>query len=198
MAFAATSHSLPPDVDTRQRYSFTLADYHKLIESGHLTREDRLELIRGELIIMPPIGPEHSFHTTRITNLLPLRLPPGLLLRMNEPISIPHHSEPQPDAAVVRSRTDGYRTGHPLPEDVLLIIEVADSSARFDTQVKAKLYGVAGIPEYWVIDVPQACLRVFIDPTSRGYKTTQVFEREDTVKCRSIPELVLPVEELLR
>jgi len=197
MAYAVTQRPAPPPVETRQRYAFTVADYHQLIASGHFKRTDRIELIHGELTIMPPIGPEHAFHTRRITNTLPVKLPPGVMLQMNEPVTIAHHSEPQPDAAVVRARPDGYRSAHPGPKDVLLIIEVADTSASFDTQVKAKLYSKAGIPEYWVIDVQESCLRVFTQPSARGYKQLQVLDRGDTVQSASVSGLTLKVKELM-
>jgi len=197
MAFAVTPRPAPPLVETRQRYAFTVADYHQLIASGHFKRTDRIELIHGELTIMPPIGPEHSFHTTRITNSLPTELPAGVWLRMNEPITIANHSEPQPDAAVVRAKPDGYRSAHPGPKDVLLIIEVADTSAAFDTQVKARLYSKAGIPEYWVIDCQEGCLRVFTQPSARGYKQLQVLDRGDTVKSASVSGLTLKVKSLM-
>lgn len=197
MAFAVTQRPAAPPVETRQRYAFTVADYHQLIASGHFKRTDRIELIHGELTIMPPIGPEHSFHTTRITNSLPAELPAGVWLRMNEPVTIANHSEPQPDAAVVRARPDGYRSAHPGPKDVLLIIEVADTSAAFDTQVKARLYSKAGIPEHWVIDVQEGCLRVFTQPSARGYKQLQVLDRGDTVKSASVSGLTLKVKVLI-
>ena len=197
MANATTKRPAPQPAETRARYAFTVADYHQLIASGHFKRTDRVELISGELTIMPPIGPEHSFHTTRITNTLPLMLPTGVWLRMNEPITIGNHSEPQPDAAVVRERPDGYRSAHPGPKDVLLIIEVADTSAAFDSQVKSKLYSKAGIPEYWIMDVQEGCLQVFTEPSSRGYKHIQVLERDDTVKSVSINGLAIEVKELM-
>jgi Uma2 family endonuclease len=197
MANATTKRPAPQHAETRARYAFTVADYHQLIASGHFKRTDRVELISGGLTIMPPIGPEYSFHTTRITNTLPQMLPTGVWLRVNEPITIGNHSEPQPDAAVVRERPDGYRSAHPGPKDVLLIIEVADTSAAFDTQVKAKLYSKAGIPEYWVIDVQESCLRVFTEPSARGYKHIQVLERDDTVKSVSINGLAIQVKELM-
>lgn len=197
MAFPATPRFVPPPVDTRGRYAFTVRDFHHLVEAGHFTRADRIELINGELTIMPPIGPEHSYHTTRITNTLPLQLPAGVLLRMNEPITIPDHSEPQPDAAVVRGKADGYRKAHPGPKDVLLIIEVADSSAEFDVQIKSKLYARAGIPEYWVLNVKETALHVFTGPSAKGYKSIEVLDAGDTVRSRSVPGLKIAVKKLL-
>jgi Uma2 family endonuclease len=197
MAFASIRQQAPPPADTRGRYAFTVADYHQLVASGHFTRTDRIELINGELTIMPPIGPEHASYTRRITNILPLKLPSGVMLQMNEPITIAPHSEPQPDAAIVRARADGYRSAHPTPKDVLLIIEVADTSVAFDTQVKAKLYSKAGIPEFWVIDVPEGCLRVFTEASARGYKRLHVFDRSDTVKSTAVSGLGIKVKELM-
>ncbi len=197
MAFASTPRHIAAPFDTRGRYAFTVADYHQLIASGHFTCADRIELINGELTLMPPIGPEHSFHTTRITNIVPLKLPGGVLLRMNEPVSIRNHSEPQPDAAIVRDRADGYRTAHPEPKDVLLIIEVADNSVDFDLKVKSKLYSKAGIPEYWVVEVKERRVSVHTIPTARGYKTMQVFEGGDVIKSCSVKGLTIKVKELL-
>ena len=94
----------------------------------------------------------------------------------------------------------GFKHGIPFQEygrDVLLIIEVADTSVAFDTQVKAKLYSKAGIPEYWVLDVPEACLRVFTEPSAKGYKHLHVFDRGDTVKCTSVSGLAVKVKEWL-
>ncbi|MBL9130139.1 MAG: Uma2 family endonuclease [Verrucomicrobiaceae bacterium] len=197
MAFASTPRHIAAPVDTRDRYAFTVADYHQLIASGHFNRTDRIELINGELTLMPPIGPEHSFHTTRITNTVPLKLPGGVLLRMNEPISMRNHSEPQPDAAIVRARADGYRTSHPEPKDVLLIIEVADNSVDFDLKVKARLYSKAGIAEYWVVDVKEHRVSVHTVPTARGYKTMQVFEDGDVIKSTSVKGFTIKVKELM-
>ena len=197
MAFAATPRHNPPPADTRDRYAFTVRDYHQLIEAGHFTRADRVELINGELTIMPPIGPEHSSHTMRITNVLPRTLPDSALLRMNEPITIPDHSEPQPDAAVVKAWADGYRKAHPGPKDTLLVIEVADSSVDFDMKIKARLYSKAGIPEYWVVDVTEGCLHMHTHPSPRGYKSIQVFVRGESVKSRSVAGLSLKVSDLL-
>lgn len=147
--------------------------------------------------MMPPIGPEHSSHTRRLTNLLPRKLPESVVLQMNEPITIPNHSEPQPDAAIVKVKADNYRKAHPTPKDVLLVIEVADSSTDFDNKVKAKLYGKAGIPEYWIVEIEEACVRVFTDPSKQGYRTIKEYHRGDKVKCGTVPELHLAVAELL-
>ena len=98
---------------------------------------------------------------------------------------------------IVRERADGYRKAHPGPQDVLLIIEVADTSVEFDMKIKARLYAKAGIPEYWVIDVQERSLHVHTGPSARGYKTIEAFEPADVVKSRAVPGLSLKVRELM-
>ena len=193
-AHSTKSKALPT---ARSHYLFSVEDYHQLLTAGILEPGDRIELIQGELTMMPPIGPEHSSHTRRLTNLLPRKLPESVVLQMNEPITIPNHSEPQPDAAIVKVKADNYRKAHPTPKDVLLVIEVADSSTDFDNKVKAKLYGKAGIPEYWIVEIEEACVRVFTDPSKQGYRTIKEYHRGDKVKCGTVPELHLAVSELL-
>lgn len=187
----------PPSPPRRDPYLFTVDDYHTLIEAGNFKRDDRIELINGELTVMPPIGPEHSSHTRSLTNLLPPLLPKSVMLQMNEPITIPKHSEPQPDAAIVKARPDNYRSAHPHPKDVLLIIEVSDSSIQFDKDVKARLYGKHGIPEYWVVDIPEHCVHVFTDPTQHGYRSIRKTFRGEKLKSAAVPGLAVKTNDLL-
>lgn len=196
MTLPVAIRTLPP-VDTRNRHSFTTTEYHQLIEEGLFEKDERIELINGELTIMPPIGPEHSAHTTELNHVAGKSLPGDLRLRLNEPITIAPHSEPQPDAAIVRASKDNYRKAHPKPKDVLLVIEVADSSAPYDNHVKSKLYGKAGIPEFWVIDIAAECVRVFTEPAGKGYRKTTEYYREDRIKCGTVPQLKLAVNDLL-
>lgn len=196
MAFSRPLKNAAP-AKARAQYLFNVDEYHQLIEVGILGPEDRIELIHGELTMMPPIGPEHSSYTRRLTNLLPRKLPDNVVLQMNEPVTIAPGSEPQPDAAIVKAKPDNYRKAHPTPKDVLLIIEVADSSSNFDNKVKGKLYGKAGIPEYWIIETAENLVRVFTDPSKEGYRTIREFHRGDKVKCGTVPQLQLTVDDLL-
>lgn len=186
-----------PEIDVRQRVTFSVDDYHQLITAGILDKDDRIELINGELTIMPPIGPEHSSHSSELNHRLSRLVPDSMRVRMGDPITISPHSEPRPDAAVVRVRKDNYKNAHPGPADVLLVIEVADSSAPFDNEVKSKLYGKAGIPEYWVIDIKAECLRIFTAPSAKGYRKISENYRGDAIKCGTIPQLKLKVDDLL-
>jgi Uma2 family endonuclease len=197
MAFAATARLAPPPPEKRDIYPFTVDDYHQLIIAGNLTREDRIELIHGELTLTPAATSSHSSHTSLIIDTLSHRVPCSCLLQIHEPITIPNHSEPQPDAAVVKARPDHYRHAHPQPKDVLLVIEVADTSVSFDANVKSRLYGKAGIPEFWLVDVKERCIRVFTDPSPRGYRTVREFSGKDRVKCGTVHGLTVRVSELL-
>lgn len=181
----------------REHYRFTVEEFHRLEQTGILSREDRIELIEGELVIMPPIGPEHSSHTRSLRELLSRLVPCHLLLCVAEPVTLSEHSEPLPDFSIVQRRTDFYRQGHPTPADVLLIIEVAHSSAEFDMGEKALQYARNGIVEYWVLDVVGAFLQVFTGPAETGYRTQRTFHRGDTAKCGTISQMELPVEAML-
>lgn len=179
------------------RYRFSLDEYHELVESGFFKREDHIELIEGELIMMPPPSPEHSANATSLRDRIQRLIPDKLLIRESQPVTIPPDSEPEPDLCVVPRRTDYYRTAHPSPKDVLLVIEVAKTSAAFDKTTKAHVYGRAGIVEYWVIEIEKDVVHVFSDPTTHGYRTQRTYQRGDTVRSSTIRKLVLGVSDML-
>lgn len=179
------------------RYRFSLEEYHQLVETGFFTDDDRLELIEGELIMTPSPSPDHAAHSESLRMKIERRLPAGFLLRVANVVSVPPDSEPAPDLCVVRHRADFYKKAHPLPKDVLLIIEIAKSSLEFDMGRKAEIYGRAGIREYWVLDLPSRCLHVFTAPGKQGYRIQRKYERGETVICGTILQIKLPVAELL-
>ena len=180
-----------------ERHRFSVDDYHFLAEHGLFAPSERVELIRGELQLMQPLGPDHSSHTSSFIDTIRPKCPPTLALRLEQPVVIPPDSEPQPDLAVVRRRADYYKSAHPRPADVLLIVEVADSSVAFDTGGKARLYAQAGIPEYWVLDLPAQRVRIFREPRGDGYKVGEALTRGETARCGTVPELVIEVGDLL-
>jgi Uma2 family endonuclease len=141
------------------RWHFTVADYHRMGETGILGAGDRVELIEGEIVAMPPIGSPHGGRVNRLNRLLSAALGDRAVLSPQNPIVLGEHSEPEPDLAVLRPRADFYTESHPQAADALLLIEVADSSIAYDLQVKVPLYARHGIPEVWVVDIPDR--RVF-------------------------------------
>ena len=145
-------------------------DYHRMAEAGILAPDERVELIEGEIVTMAPIGPEHVSIVNRLTRTLVDGLGDEAIVSPQNPVVLPRHSEPEPDLALLRPREDWYRRAKPLPADVLLLIEVAESTLRYDREVKRPLYAAHGIPEYWLIDVNGRRLLRFSRPTDDGYE----------------------------
>ncbi|MDP9436953.1 MAG: Uma2 family endonuclease [Actinomycetota bacterium] len=134
-------------------HRFTVDEYHRMAETGLLAPDARVELIEGEVIDVPPIGPPHASVVDRLTRLLVLGLAESAIVRVQGPVRLSDISEPQPDLTVLAPRADFYALATPRPEDVLLAVEVSASSLRFDTQVKLPLYARSGVPAVWLVDV---------------------------------------------
>jgi Uma2 family endonuclease len=147
------------------RRRFTVEQYHRMAEAGIFADGDRVELIEGEIIEMIPIGSRHAAWVDRLNDLLTSAIERRAIVRVQSPIWLGSHSEPQPDLAVLRRRADFYLDAHPQPGDVHLVIEVADTSADFDRTVKIPLYGRMGIPEAWLVDIARMS---FARPRRRG------------------------------
>jgi Uma2 family endonuclease len=179
------------------RWRFTTEEYHRMGEVGIFHEDDRVELIAGELIRMAAIGPRHAANVDRINDLFMARLERRAIVRVQNPVQLAAHSEPEPDIVLLRRRADYYATGHPQPEDVLLIVEVADTSLGYDRDTKVPLYAAAGIPEVWIADLQGDRLRVFRDPDAGEYRRVEVLTRNDSVAPLAFPDLLFSVDELL-
>jgi len=176
---------------------FTVAEYYRMGEVGILGPDERVELVEGEIIVMPPIGPGHADSVDNFIDIFAVHAPDRYRIRIQNPIHLDDGSEPQPDVALLRRRPEGYAAAHPTPADVLLVIEVVDSSLDFDRSVKAQVYGRAGIPETWVRNLPEDCIERFTEPGPEGYAHHTVHRRGETLAPVSLPDLELPVDELL-
>ena len=150
------------------RHRWTVADLDRMLGSGLLDETDRVELIEGELIDMAPIGSRHANLVDVLAQLLVRRLPAGCRVRVQNPIRLGESSEPQPDIAVVLDRS--YAAAHPEAADVLLLIEVADTTLEFDRDIKLPLYARHGIPECWLIDVAGSQLSIHREPAEGEYR----------------------------
>lgn len=139
------------------RHKLSVADYHRMVRTGILSGDDHLELIEGDLIEMAPAGPEHADLVAHIARIM--RAQTRFLVREEKPVTLPEHSEPEPDIALVKPRR--YRDAHPYPTDVLMIIEVADTSLDKDKGVKVPLYARFRIPEVWIVDMPGRAVECF-------------------------------------
>lgn len=160
------------------RFTWSIQRYHRLIASGVLEEDDRIELLNGEIVAMPPINPLHAdLVDTLLHELLP-QVAGRAILRVQNPITLPNDSEPEPDIALVIGERHRYRERHPGPDEVLLLIEVADSSARHDMRTKLPVYAEAGIPEVWIVEAERRRISVFTQPEGNGYRVTQVVVKD--------------------
>lgn len=171
-----------------ERKRFTVDEYHKLGQAGVLSESDRIELIEGELIQMPPIGSVHAGVVARLDRAFQASLRQQLMVWTQNPLSLPPLSEPQPDLALVKRRGDDYLGSLPGASDVLLVIEVADTTLAYDRDVKMTLYARHGIPEAWLIDVNAARLEMHRDPGPEGYRTLLRPDRDASVSPLALPD----------
>ena len=181
--------------------TFTVEEYHRMAETGILTENDRVELINGEIIRMrrgaaPPIGDYHAAIVNRITMFLAPLLASQAVVQVQNPVRIRNHSEPEPDIAILRPREDFYASTGVTSDDVLLLIEVSDSTLYLDRKVKLPLYASARIPEVWIIDVGRKRLEVYRQPTDEGYRYTEKLNRNDTLSPTQF-SLTLQVKNLI-
>jgi Uma2 family endonuclease len=178
------------------RKKFTAAEYEQIIAAGVLAEDDRVELLEGEIVEMSPIGPSHSGCVVRLTGFLYKLDLDRVMVRVQDPIHLGEYSEPQPDISVVHRRPDYYSGGHPEPEDIVLLIEVAESSLSYDREVKLPLYARSGIPEVWIISLQFQTVDIFRSPVAGHYTETFHLVSGETLTAVDIPEFKLPIGSL--
>lgn len=177
--------------------TFTVSEYYRLARHGILNGSDRVELLDGRIYEMAPIGSGHAQCVRRLTELLVLRVAPRALVSIQNPVRLNDRSEPEPDVALLEPK-DVYGRRHPGPEDVLLLIEVADSSLDFDRDVKPLLYARAGIRELWVLALREERVHAYRRPGPDGYAEHAVVERGGALPITALPEMdPIPVDAML-
>ncbi|MGE3595957.1 MAG: Uma2 family endonuclease [Dehalococcoidia bacterium] len=177
------------------RYRFTVEDYHRMGEAGILDEDDRVELIEGEILYMSPIGGKHAACVNESARLLIVRLNDRAVVSIQNPVRLSARSEPEPDLMLLRPRADRYREGLPVPEDVLLIIEVADSTLHFDRGTKLPLYAAAGIPEVWIVDLERRRVLVHRQPDGDLFREAFVID-QGSLSPSAFPDVALRVDEI--
>jgi len=175
---------------------FTVAEYYRMAEVGILAPEERVELLDGEIIQVSPIGSRHAACVDRINRLL-IPAQPRAIVRVQGPIRLDDHSEPEPDLALLRPRPDFFATGHPGPADVFLIVEVMDTSAASDRTIKLALYARSGIAEVWLVDLNRGLIEVHRHPSAAGFGEVLILQRGQTLAPLAFPDLVLAVDAIL-
>jgi Uma2 family endonuclease len=179
------------------KWKLKVDDYYRMADAGIFREDDRVELLDGEIYEMTPIGDGHAGTTNYLNAVLSRRLAERVVVAIQNPIRLSDYSEPEPDITLLRLRADYYRTRKPRPDDVLLLIEVADSSIDYDQTTKLPRYATAGIVEVWIVNLGDDRVEVYRDPEGDGYATQKTFVRGDSVAPEALPDLVLRVDEIL-
>ena len=179
---------------TRRR--FTRKEYYRMAEVGILGERDRVELIRGEIVEMSPIGPRHAAFVDNLSGLLIRRLPDEVIVRVLRPVALTDDTEPQPDLVVLRRRAVPYKDRAAWAADAVLVIEVAETSLAYDRSTKGRLYAEAGIPEYWVVDCAVETVEVYREPDAGGYRDVRLMTGAAMLAPHGFPEAALATAEI--
>jgi Uma2 family endonuclease len=179
------------------RYRFSVDEYYKMAEAGILSEDDRVELIEGEIVEMAPIGIRHALCVDNLTRFFGLLLTGEARVRVQNPIRLTPDSEVQPDVTLLRLRDYSKDQQHPGPEDVLLVVEVSDTTLSWDRREKVPLYARAGIAEVWIVNLPQDRIEVYSEPEAGTYKTLRRLRRGQSVPVPGFAEAKLRVEDVL-
>jgi Uma2 family endonuclease len=180
-----------------QAAKFTVEQYERMIEAGVFPPEYRAELIEGEIIEMSPIGPRHAACVGRLTQMLSLLLQREAIVWVQNPIRLDDRSEPEPDICVLRPRADFYGESLPTPADVLLVVEVSETTLDYDRRRKLPLYARAGVPEVWIVNLTDERIETFADPAGGDYLHHADSGRGEEVWARGVAPLRLGVAEVL-
>jgi Uma2 family endonuclease len=180
-----------------QRRLFTVQEYHLMGKAGILGEDDRVELIEGEIVQMAAIGTRHASCVKRLNRRFSVIPEDSAILGIQDPIQLTERTEPQPDVVLLQPRADYYETAHPIPSEVLLLVEVSDRTVDFDRDVKVPNYARSGIQEVWLWDLEVNCLEVYRCPTANGYTSMQKFERGEMVTPLAFPEFEVSVDFIL-
>jgi len=178
-------------------HNFTVDEYHRMAEAGVFHEDDRVELIDGQVVEMTPIGPRHAGCVNRLNGLLSRLGGGGVTLSIQNPVLLGERREPQPDVTVLRHRADGYAARHPEPADILLVIEVADTSVEYDRSIKIPLYARAGVPEAWLVNLPADRIEVYRNPSGGSYAEVTSVSPSETLTPLLLPAARLSVADVL-
>lgn len=180
-----------------QRRMFNVDEYYRMVEAGILTEQEQVELIEGEVQRMPPLGKKHAACVDRLIYLFHSLYEQKAQLRVRNPLLLDDFSEPQPDFMILKPRKDFYAQQAPRPKDVLLLIEVADSSLLFDKQVKIPLYAQHSIEEVWLVDQISELIYIHKKPGEQSFLEIQMLRRGENLSPKAFPKMVLQVDDLI-
>jgi Uma2 family endonuclease len=175
---------------------WTVEEYHRMAEAGILSPDERVELIEGQIIPMAAKNPPHAATNLCAANILRNLLIGKALIRIQDPIFLSSTSEPEPDIAVVRIEPRFYLDHHPRPEEIFLIVEVADTTLERDRKLKAPTYAKAGIADYWILDVNTRQVYVLREPGEETYQQETILDTNATISVLAFPEIEIQIDQL--
>ena len=178
-------------------WRFNVDDYYAMAEAGILSHDERVELVNGEIVEMSPIGKRHRSSVYALGHLLSLQLGDQAIVGVQNAVHLDDIREFHPDVTILKSSDDFYLSSPPGTDDVLLLIEVSDSSLSYDRDVKLSLYAAAGIPEFWIANIPDGTVEVYTDPSDGEYRTRRVFGAEDDISPSAFPDVTLQVSRIV-
>ena len=178
-------------------WNFTVDDYHRMFEAGILGEDDKVELLEGEIVAMAPIGSLHAACVNKLNRMFTAAFGNEVIVAVQNPVSAGQHSEPEPDIALLKPRPDFYASGHPQPADVLVVVEVADTSVTLDRKVKFPIYAKVGISESWLANLEEGCVEVFSKPSREGYNRIEIFRKGETIRSDAFPGKTFQVDDIL-
>ncbi len=183
------------------RRKFTIEEYHQLVDLGFFTENDRIELIRGEIIEMAPKRTPHSVCNSLLWKQLYNLIEEQAEIRVQEPIVLPSNSEPEPDVVIARKKDDNYLSAHPTAADIILVIEISDSTLKYDRETKLPLYAEAGINHYWIVNLVDNHLEVYTNPfvdnqNNFGYKSKSIFLINENIAIPKFNDVVLELANI--
>ena len=182
---------------TYRRYRFNVKQYYALAEAGILAPDEHVELLDGRIYIMSPVGSLHAACVDRLNQWLNRHVAGQAIVRIQSPIHLGGRTEPEPDVALLKQRDDFYAHAHPTPADVLLAIEVADTTLATDRTIKLPLYARHGINTTWIVNLPDSCVEIYSEPAPEGYRRSERRRRSQTLDVPAFPDLWLSVDDVL-
>ncbi len=180
-----------------QKHLTDIAEWHRMGEAGIFPPETRMELIEGEILHTAPIGFNHAGHVSSLIHTFAPILNEQAIINAQNPVQLGDLSEPEPDLLLLRPDQDFYTTRHPNATDVLLLVEVSDSTLRFDRNQKLRLYATHQIPEYWIVNLIDNCLEVYRQPQDGDYLDKTVLSKSDSLNLQAIPSIQIAVSTIL-
>ncbi len=184
-------------LDPNSLKRWTVQDYHHMSELGILDSNERTELINGQILLMAAKGTPHVTSLHLLANALRDRVGSAALVRTQDPIQLDDFSEPEPDLAIVRGTVLDYADRHPRPDQVDLIVEVADSTLKHDCEIKDKLYAQACLADYWVLDLKNRQLHIFRNPTPTGYTSHLILTEPNQASPLAFPSIEIAISSIL-